>query len=123
MVTAAVLALIAWGALAFGAVYPWAYTPLLAGCALVGALGLALNSTRVLPASARAAVVALAGVLTAGLLQIIPVPAVVLNTVSPSVEVFLRTYNVGHAAAWHPLSLDPRSTTIGLAFLAALTLL
>jgi O-antigen ligase len=123
MVTHAAVALIAWGALAFGAVYPWAYTPLLAGCALVGALGLALNKTKVLPASAKTALIALIGVLTAGVLQIIPVPAAVLNVVSPSVDAFLRSYSVGYAAAWHPLSLDPRSTTIGLAFLAALTLL
>src|SRR5215204_863501 len=123
MVTAAALALIAWGALAFGAVYPWAYTPLLAGCALVGALGLVVNRSRPLPSGIGATILALVAVLCAGLLQVVPLPGAVLSAVSPSADAFLRSYNVGYEAAWHPLSLDPRSTSIGLAFLAAFTLL
>src|SRR5215218_7565038 len=111
MMTAAALALIAWGALAFGAVYPWAYTPLLAGCALVGALGLVINRSKPLPSGIGAAVVALIVVLAAGLLQVVPVPGAVLAAVSPSADVFLRNYNIGYDAAWHPLSLEPRSTS------------
>src|SRR5207244_3579361 len=32
--------IIGWGALAFGAVYPWAYAPLLLACAALGVVGL-----------------------------------------------------------------------------------
>src|SRR5215210_726097 len=97
MVTAAVLALIAWGALAFGAVYPWAYTPLLAGCALVGAVGLVINRKRPLPSGITAPVLALVAVLAAGLLQIVPLPAGVVKTLSPSADAFLLSYKVGYA--------------------------
>ena len=44
LMVAAALALIAWGAFAFGAVYPWAYTPLGVGCAMVGLAGLLTGS-------------------------------------------------------------------------------
>ena len=36
----------AWGGFAFGAVYPWAYWPLLAGVASVAMLGLLAPSSR-----------------------------------------------------------------------------
>ncbi|MEO5896076.1 MAG: O-antigen ligase family protein [Vicinamibacterales bacterium] len=123
MMTAAVMALVAWGALAFGAVYPWAYTPLLAGCALVGALGLLLNRTKPFPCGTGPATLALVVVLAAGLLQLVPLPSTVLRTISPSTLEFLQRYTVGYDDASHPLSLVPQSTAIGLAFLACFTLL
>jgi len=123
MMTAAVMALIAWGALAFGAVYPWAYTPLLAGCALVGALGLLLNRTKPFPRGTGPATLALVVVLAAGLLQLVPLPSTVLRIISPSTIEFLQRYTVGYDDASHALSLVPRSTAIGLAFLACFTLL
>ena len=39
MFVAAVVLIVAWGALAFGSVYSWAFAPLLIACALVGAAG------------------------------------------------------------------------------------
>ena len=39
LITASIL-IVAWGALAFGAVYPWAYAPLLVASAAAGAVGL-----------------------------------------------------------------------------------
>jgi O-antigen ligase len=123
MMTAAVMALIAWGALAFGAVYPWAYTPLLAGCALVGALGLLVNRTKPFPLGTTTATLGLLVVLAAGLLQLVPLPAAMLRTISPSTVEFLQRYTVGYDDAAHPLSLVPQSTATGLAFLACFTLL
>lgn len=137
MLTAAVVLLLAWGALAFGSVYPWAYTPLLAGCALTGAAALAIHRSRRLPGPTRAAFLGLVLVLGAGALQLIPLPPGVLEVVSPKTDAFLETYDLayvfGSAAdpsegtpgtgSWHPVSLAPRRTLVGLAFLGAFTLL
>lgn len=139
MLTAVVVLLVAWGALAFGSVYPWAYTPLLAGCALTGAVGLAVHRSRRLPAATRAAFLALLVVLGAGAVQLIPLPPAVLDAVSPNTGAFLETYDLGYvfgsmaeptdevatqaSTSWHPLSLAPRRTLVGLASLAAFTLL
>ena len=135
---AAVL-LVAWGALAFGAVYPWAYTPLLAGCALTGATALVVHRSRRLPDPTRLAVIGLLVVLAAGAVQLVPLPASVLDAVSPKTGAFLESYDLGYAfgsqgepaetdsadsiRAWHPLSLAPRQTLVGLGLLAAFTLL
>jgi O-antigen ligase len=136
LIVAASIAIIAWGALAFGAVYPWAYQPLLAGCAAAGALGLVLNRTKRFTPATRVALVALLGVAVAGILQVLPLPAVVLKTVSPSTDAFLQNYDLTYAfgedrgggpeaasAGWHPLSLQPRASRTGLMFLASFTLL
>ena len=139
MLTAAVVLLLAWGSFAFGSVYPWAYTPLLAGCALTGAVALFVHRSRPLPDPTRAAILALLVVLAAGAVQLVPLPAGVLETVSPSTDAFLETHDLGYAfgspveppgdedlqarRSWHPLSISPRQTLVGLAFLAAFTLL
>jgi hypothetical protein len=39
-----IVAAVAWGVLAFGAVYPWAYWPLIAAAVAGGVLGLRGNS-------------------------------------------------------------------------------
>ncbi len=139
MLTAAVVLLVAWGALAFGSVYPWAYTPLLAGCALTGAVALVVHRSRRLPGATRAAFLGLIVVLGAGAVQLIPLPSGVLEAVSPKTDAFLETYDLGYVfgspadpseeapaeptGSWHPLSLAPGRTLVGLAFLAAFTLL
>src|SRR4029450_1700214 len=51
----AALAAIAWGALAFGAVYPWAYTPLMLGCAFIGVTAILVLRRRGPPLGALAA--------------------------------------------------------------------
>src|SRR5918993_2650763 len=139
----AVVLLVAWGALAFGSVYPWAFTPLLAACALTGAVALLIHRrrhrSRQLPGATRAAFLGLAIVLVAGAVQVIPLAPGVIEVVSPNTDAFLKTYNLGYAfgtpsalsdeglatssASWHPLSLAPRQTLIGLALLAGFTLL
>src|SRR5262249_12194963 len=58
LAVALLLLAIAWGALAFGAVYPWAYWPLAAACLIAGAIGTAAGSSRIAPGS-RALAIAL----------------------------------------------------------------
>jgi O-antigen ligase len=118
----AVFALIAWGALAFGAVYPWAYMPLLAGAAILGAV-LLVRAPR--PGDDAGAALACAAIAGAIGVQLIPLPATVLATISPSTDTFLRQFLVGYPmlAQSHPLSINPSATRIGLAAAVALGLL
>src|SRR5918993_307685 len=131
-----VMAVVAWGVLAFGAVYPWAYWPLLAGAVLVGALayGAAKPADRLsrtmLPVAA--ALTLIAGAAT---LQIVPLPARVRTAISPATEPFLRSTDVPYAAAaalreqgagtasmpQRPLSVHPAATGRAVALLAGFT--
>jgi putative inorganic carbon (HCO3(-)) transporter len=136
VIPAATLAVIVWGALAFGAVYPWAFWPLLAACAIVGVAARTAHRRRQMPADARAVVLALVGVLGATALQVVPLPAPLLARVSPSTDAFLADFDLnyafgsvpdaaassGPAPARHPISIAPRATHVALAFVAALTL-
>src|SRR6185295_16156136 len=76
----AVSGLLAWGVLAFGAVYPWGYRPLAAGCAVTGLLALA--SRRARAALPRAVVVALVVVAAAAILQTVSLPRDLLHRIS-----------------------------------------
>lgn len=131
--TAAVLLLVVWGALAFGAVYPWAYAPLLAGCATVGSVGIVSNRSRAFSRNSRAALFALLAIAAAVMLQLVPLPSAVLAAVSPSADTFLTNHDLNYALGgnggspdarvWHPLSLAPRDTALGLAFLISFMIL
>jgi O-antigen ligase len=130
--TAAVLLLVVWGALAFGAVYPWAYTPLLAGCAAVGIAGIVSNRSRVFTGNSRAALFPLLVTAGAVMLQLVPLPSTVIAAVSPSADNFLANYDLNYALGssggspdgrvWHPLSLVPRDTALSLTFLIVFTI-
>jgi O-antigen ligase len=134
LLAAAAVLLVAWGALAFGAVYSWAYLPLLVGCALVGALGTFAVRHAVISRAMRQFSLALLAVIAAASIQLLPLPQSVLRTVSPGADRFLQTYDLsyswggsasadaGAAAPRHPLSIAPRRTATGLALLAGLTL-
>ena len=130
----AVLLIVAWGALAFGAPYDWAYWPLMAACVAVGVWGL-LRRVRSVRRGVHAAV--LAGLLlTAGAigLQLVPLDRATLQRVSPATDAFLLKYDVGYAQAvrfagnplaprapiQHPISINPPGTWLGLAMLCAL---
>jgi O-antigen ligase len=124
----AVVAAIAWGALAFGAVYPWAFAPLSMACASIGAAGaVAYRSRRQDPAT-RAALLAIAAVLATACLQLIPLPAQVLAAISPGTHDFLTNFDFAYALgadsglSWRPLSLAPSATAVGIGLLAAFTL-
>ena len=128
-----VLVLLSWGVLAFGAVYPWAYRPLLWGAWLLGGVALAMRTTRHagLPRSIGPALwlglVAIAAVL---LVQLVALPADVLERISPSTHQFLEAYDIPYAAALlsdrvpaHPISLKPEASALGTTFFLSLAVL
>jgi O-antigen ligase len=118
--SALAIAAVAWGALAFGAVYTWAYVPLAAACAAAGALGLAASRRSrlaVWPAAALALVALAIG------LQAVPVPRALLARISPAAWQVLPQFDLAFAAGVagsHALSLSPEKTLIALALLLAL---
>jgi O-antigen ligase len=109
---------LAWGAFAFGAVYPWAFTPLLVACLAVGLASFALDANRRVNWRVAASILAIGA---AGGLQLVPLASGALKWISPATDHLLRQYDVGYAnavSAPHALSIDPQSTWRGLAFLA-----
>jgi hypothetical protein len=128
------LLLLAWGALAFGAVYTWAYTPLFWAAAALGLLGWFAPGAEQKPRTQWAVAVPLALVVVGAGLQLIPLPLDRLARLSPAADAFLSRYDVAYALAKsssgaaaagyrHPLSIDPAATRVGLAALVSLGLL
>jgi len=132
---------LAWGVFAFGAPYPWAYWPLVGVSAVVGIAGL-VGRPKGLPYRSWPVAAGLALVVVAVLLQLVPLPMDVLVRVSPAVDPYLQKTDLAYAAAalggaeapplrrgdarggggisvWHPLSIRPDRTWLGLAFLAS----
>lgn len=119
---ALVVAAMVWGALAFGAVYPWAFTPLAIGCALVGLAALAAGRADRPPLGTLA--VGLAAVGLAIGLQLIPLPSTVLDRVSPEADALLRPANLAAAVSPSrlPVSIVPDRTLVGFGLFAAFAL-
>ncbi len=128
LVTTWLWVLVAWGVLAFGAVYAWAYQPLLIAAASFGAFGWFVAS----PSNRRAAI-PLTCVLLAGValivIQLIPMAPESLVRVSPGIDRVLRDYSLAYALApqpgletAHSLSIAPEATVRGLLFLLPLGL-
>src|SRR5215831_10039144 len=101
----AFLLLISWGSLSFGAVYPWAFTPLYVGCAAVGVAGL-LQRKRTAPTDLPLAI-SLALLTIAIAVQLVPLHVNAIQALSPETDAFLRQYVFGYATAIdrHPLSI------------------
>lgn len=135
-----VLAIVAWGALAFGAVYDWAYWPLLGAAAGAGVWGLVKRVPRVRHRWNIPLAVGLLLVAAAIGVQLVPLDRQTLVELSPATDDFLRQYNVPYAlgvalaesgteaavaltSVSHPLSINPEKTWLGLAFLGGLGLL
>jgi O-antigen ligase len=115
--TAACLALVAWGVFPFGAVHDWALWPLVSAAALLGAFGCAAGER------SRATLVALAAapLLAAVVAQLLPLPKELIHMAGTGE--FLGRYDVGVAAdarALHPLSVAPALTARAFLMLAAL---
>jgi O-antigen ligase len=127
-------AAVAWGALLFGAPYPWTYLPLLAACTAIGLWG--LWRSRHEPRAQQWPIVgALGAILAAVLLQLVPIPQSRLSSLSPAADSYLRRHDAEYAAAVflqstddadaaspasavrHPLSIAPDATRRGLLFL------
>ena len=119
LLTGAIGCVLAWGALAFGCNYPWAYTPLGIGAALTG---IAMLATRraTLPLGI---VAGLACVAVATVVQLVPVPSDWLRVLSPAGDSVLREYQLGYAmGTWGRISIAPDATLTGLALFAAFSL-
>jgi O-antigen ligase len=126
------LAAVVWGTLAFGAVYPWAFWPLAALSLAAGSAGLLAATTdhtlNALPQSAvvsRGFVLALGGVVTALLLQLIPLPFPILLAVNPN-GVWLRRqldFPFVGAAGAHALSVAPAASWLAFALLVSFVVL
>jgi O-antigen ligase len=119
--------LVAWGALAFGAVYPWAWRPLMGGAALVGLLAVWQFGQRGEGARDRVVLICLALVGAGALLQLLPLPPGVVAAISPNAPRLLAEQNLAFAVVEnrgaHPLSIAPVATARALLMLGALTLL
>lgn len=114
-VSVAVVVALVWSAASFGAVYPWAFVPLMILNVAVGVVGLRVRGigvSRLLIAAAIAALVAVA-------LQLIPVPRAMLVLLSPAGDRVLQAVELGYKAdrsSWHAVSLSPGSTALALGF-------
>jgi O-antigen ligase len=117
------VAALAWGAFSFGGVYPWAYWPLAAVCAVIGIR--AVVATRAWKDHrARWLGIALAAVAGAIAIQLIALPYSLLERLSPAFDRFFREYALAyHPASLHALSLAPRATLVALALFVAFSLL
>ena len=120
------LCAVAWGALAFGGVYAWAYWPLAGVCLLSGCL--AIYVARDSPAKAVDAplVVVLTVLGAAILVQLFPLPVHTLSTFSPHTVDLLHKLNPAFAAGlmrWHAISLWPNDTFVAFVLYASLALL
>ena len=120
---AALVPLVAWGALAFGAVYPWAYWPLLAGLSAVAIGGLVAPAPVGVPRTrAIAGGFVLFGL--AVLLQLVPwLPAAVIERISPGSPQVTRPFDLAVVdRASGALSIAPARTWLGLACFTAFAL-
>jgi hypothetical protein len=124
---------VAWGTFAFGAVYPWAYIPLGALCAIVGVTGLATGRQ---PPAARGLFAGLGAIFALGLAQLVPLPQSAIAMLSPGTDRVLQAYDLTYALAVHPgpeagapkttvrhaLSISPANTMRALGLLSAFML-
>jgi O-antigen ligase len=131
LLTATVLVIV-WGALAFGAVYPWAYTPLAIGSAATGLLALAFGRRRRPPLIVFAVSLACLGLAIA--LQLAPLAPSTIARVSPAAQAVDARHREMYGALnplgdeapsvepLRSLSIDPARTVVGLSLFAALAL-
>jgi hypothetical protein len=115
-------------------VYPWAYTPLMLGCAFIGVTAILVLRRRGPPVGALAA--GLSAIAIAAALQLVPLSIDTFARLSPAGDAFLRSYEVSYhnaraqeaaegpasaarQSASHPLSIAPDKTQLGLALLVA----
>lgn len=119
------VALLVWGVLSFGAVYPWGYWPMAAAAAAIGLW--AIVTTRALDEPRpRHVAIALGAVGAAMLVQLVPLPYAWFQAASPAGDRLLGQLRVGwaiHPPAWQTLSVAPDSTVVALILLLALALL
>ena len=118
----ATTAAIAWGVLAFGAVYPWTYRPLAFVCAAIGLAALIGRRRAGPPIGALG--VALSTVALAMALQLVPLDSGTFVRISPGADAFLKSYDFSYQVAGgpHALSIAPEKTMLALALYVAFAL-
>jgi hypothetical protein len=119
---AAVLGLISWSALAFGAVYPWAFIPLFVGCVATGLAGLWRPAGDKPHIRLTASIALLIGAIV---LQLAPLPIATIRAISPATDQLLQRFAVGYGTTLraHPISIQPQATTLALMAVVALAVL
>jgi len=123
--TPLLVGLIAFGVLAFGGVYPWAYWPIAIVSVWTGAWMIVVKQAwrdwRVWRLAW-----ALAAVAAAMVLQVVSIPPFLLDLLSPDARQVLAQYEVGYALRagdWRPLSLLPSGTVLALVLFLAFAVL
>ncbi len=116
VVFTAVVAVIAWGVLTFGGVYPWAYWPLLSGAALCG-LWLLFGVRRSRPSIETLCVIAL--IVVPPLLQVLAVPQHWIEAIAPKNLEFLRAFDftLSGSGRTHSVSVNAPLTRLTLLYL------
>jgi O-antigen ligase len=114
---------VAWGVLAFGAVYPWAYWPLAAASAALGVWAIVVARAWEDPRTVRLGIV-LMSLVAAIALQALPLPYSWAAWLSPGLDRFLREYQLGFRPPLrHALSLEPEHTVVACLLALGLGLL
>ena len=119
VLTISIVLTLAWGAFSFGAIYPWAYWPLLGACVVLGTVGFVVGGAqrrREIPATL---LVGLTLVMLAGSLQLVPLPHSMLIRMSPAADAVLQRHDLIYASdpsRPHPLSIEPEGSRLLLAF-------
>jgi O-antigen ligase len=124
-----------WGALAFGAVYPWAYRPLVIACAVLGSVILLVERRgrpRIGLLAGGLAIIALSIAV-----QLIPLSTDTVASLNPGGDAFLRQHNLSYGRvaiqspetlpaddgpAAHALSIEPERTRLALSLFIPLAL-
>jgi O-antigen ligase len=123
--TVVLVAAIAWGAFAFGAVYPWAYWPLAAAATGIAVAGLLARAPESLaPLGLTALSIALGVFVAAATFQLVPLPNGSVAAISPEAPSIVAqldpTAQLGDES--HALSIAPSRTAAGIAVIASLAL-
>lgn len=130
--TTAIAIVLAWGALAFGCVYPWGYMPLAVASAALGIAALARRPAHVDLQLNRRLAWGAAAVAAAIALQIVPLPGALVSLASPAAEALRARMDLAYSAALasgadagaaRPLSLAPETTLTALLLFSSFALL
>ena len=116
------IATLAWGVFSFGAVYPWAYWPLMTSCVCIGVAGFATSPRAPRPSNLLMGAMALCGIAVA--VQLLPLPTALVNRLSPPALGLVKNLDLAYALqprATHALSIEPYATERGLAIALALS--
>jgi O-antigen ligase len=112
------VAALAWGAFAFGAVYPWAHWPMAVALVIASAASLASAPAAAAAPELRWLSAAFCLFAAGALLQIVPLPLSVLPSVSAHALDVVSQFDLAVAsggAAGHAISVSPAMTVSGIA--------